>query len=182
MSWILCIGKHSNLVVCISLVNKVTIVHKQPHHALTFPPWWLIPWETFLSWFLPFCKHFAYIWIHSFSNFFCLLSFGLHIFPLCTQRIYIAMCVTHILNLTSFSYCFSLQILYFILFPSEVHHPYCKKSNIFWGGEWAEEAMSSRQCENFKSHICILHHCTSIHILVFCVLVHSLFPSSVLYA
>lgn len=43
ISWMFCIGKHSNLVVCISLANKVSVVlmkiPKRPHHAQTFPPW-----------------------------------------------------------------------------------------------------------------------------------------------
>jgi hypothetical protein len=42
MSWMFCLGKHSNLFFCISLANKVSIVRtnipKHPGHALTFPP------------------------------------------------------------------------------------------------------------------------------------------------
>lgn len=43
ISWMFCIGKDSNLVVCISLANKVSVVlmkiTKHPHHGQKFPPW-----------------------------------------------------------------------------------------------------------------------------------------------
>jgi hypothetical protein len=95
------------------LANKVSIVRtnipKHPGHALTFPPW-----QTFLSWFLPSHKHFAS---------FCIRPLLSSLFLIYTEELY-----SHILNLSSFWYCFPLQILYFILSSSEVQHLYCKES------------------------------------------------------
>jgi hypothetical protein len=162
-----CIGKHSNLVICISLVNKVTIVlmkiPKHSHHALTFPHG---DWSHGRPSSIDFCPSISIFLISvstlsliSFvfshlgspsSHFFSVLILyayrGIVTSPpsvsrlsrkcgildilqpygppppvtglaLPLQKNRIVMCVTHILNLTSFCNCFSLQILYFILSP-----------------------------------------------------------------
>jgi hypothetical protein len=130
ISWMSCIWKHSNLGVHISLVNKVTVVlMKLPKHWHFLHGDWSHDKPSSID-FCPSVSDFlisvstlsliSYVFSHfgsPSSPFFQCLNF------LCTQRICIAMCVTHIINLASLSYCSSLQILYFILFPPEVHHP-----------------------------------------------------------